>query len=140
VIIDTDKLNYETALAAIRTLEKRREELYKPFMVEQRRKAAIRRQQREENNKKLEAKALEDFETLIPGDIVKVTGVRDSRYPYREVTSVEGPRGSWDDGQFSGWQIRQLRDGSFQRGSQHTTHMANKIRGIVHRAQLELTK
>lgn len=139
MIIDTEKLDYKGAIDAIEVLKARANLLYGPYMHEQRMESMRRSQQRAENNKKLEAKALEDFATLMPGDIVKVTGVRDKRYPFREVTAVTPGRKEWGGGSFTGWQIRQLRDGSFERGSQHTDHMANKIRGVVHRATLELT-
>jgi hypothetical protein len=132
VFVDFEGMTYPDVLAAIKILQKRERELYGPYMAEERRKAAIRSQQRAENQKKLEAKAIEDFGTLMVGDIVKVTGVRDSRYPYREVTGFH--RGMT----FTGWQIRQNKDGTFERGSQHTSHMANKIRGVAKRAELEL--
>jgi hypothetical protein len=131
VFVDFEGMTYPDVLAAIKILQKRERELYGPYMAEERRKAAIRSQQRAENQKKLEAKAIEDFGTLMVGDIVKVTGVRDSRYPFREITGFK-------NGGFTGWQIRKARDGSYQRGSQHTDHMANKIRGVAKRAELEL--
>lgn len=140
MIIDTDKLGYEELDALITQLKARLGELSQPYWAEKARIADERRLQRAENEKKLEANAIEVFHTLVPGDIVKVTGTRNRHYPFREVTNVEAPKGSWSNGQFTGWQVRQLRDGTFQRGSEHTTHMANKIRGVVHRAELELVE
>lgn len=138
-LIDLDRLDYEGCDVAIATITARKKELYPAYAAEERRKAAERRAAREASKQKQEAQALEDFATLIPGDIVKVTGVRDTRYPLRQVMEIEPVKNMWSPGQFRGRQMRQLKDGSFEYGREFTTHMANKIRGVVHRAEMELT-
>lgn len=63
------------------------------------------------------------YERVKVGSIVRVDGVRNLAYKYREVTEV-------GRGQFTGRQVKFDRDGNVIYGTEYTTHMANKIREI----------
>ena len=123
-MVDIDALTYPEVEDLIQTLRKRMNELSQAYWAEQHHKSLKRSAERAEQLKIANAAAVKLFETVKEGDIVRVIGVRDTRYPYRCVTSKQSNG-------FTGWQMRKLRDGSFQQGCQHTDHMSNKIREVI---------
>jgi hypothetical protein len=122
-LVDIDTLTYLEVDALIAKLRKRSAELAPAYWEEEHRKAQERSAQRAEQQKKIDAEALRMFGEAEVGDLVMITGMRDSRYPYRQITAITNTG-------FTGWQVRPNRDGTFQRGPQHTDHMAKKIRGL----------
>jgi hypothetical protein len=117
-------LTYPEVVELIFKLQARERELYPSYSKEKRSLSMIRSQQRRLNEERLEAAGEQMFDEVNVGDIVRITGMRDHTFPYREITGKNGRN-------FTGWQVRQMRDGSVVRGSEHTSHMANKIRGIL---------
>ena len=125
---DIDRLEQEIAdiqvkLQVIKQYAKLRKE----------REAAVKRKAAKASKKDKEAQALEMFEDVEVGDLVRVVGTRNPLYPWRQVISK-------DDSQFSGVQYAKIRDRKNDRwvwkmGSHMTTTMANKIREVVKQAE-----
>lgn len=65
------------------------------------------------------------FDTITTGAIVKVDGIRNKRYPYREVIEIDRKYRH-----FTGRQCAFDRAGNIVYGSEYPRHMANKIREI----------
>lgn len=103
-------------------LDKAREEKRKKDQIESRKRSKAAA----ERKRKLEFLGEELFDKIKIGDIVKVDGIKNPQFKYREVVEIDTKFH-----QFTGRQVAFKRDGSFYYGKQLTTHMANKIREIV---------
>jgi hypothetical protein len=77
-----------------------------------------------QRKKKLEALGLEMFANLKVGDFVRVDGIKNKMYPWRQVVAIE-------KNSFSGFQCYKDKTGHFVMGKEYTTHMSNKIREIA---------
>lgn len=122
--MDISNLTYPETQELILRLQAHARSTWYDYSLGERIKSKKRSKQRAESDRRLETEAIQMFKRVELGDIVRVTGVRNAQYPYREVTSKQSD-------QFTGWQMRYMRDGTWQRGSEHTTHMSNKIRAFV---------
>ena len=84
-----------------------------------------RSKQRKSHLAEVEASAVLLLERVKIGDFVRVAGVRDARYPWREVAEKSS-------NSFRGFQYRfDKMTNQWIRGSEYTTHMSNKIREMI---------
>lgn len=101
-------------------------EQYHAFRVAREREK--KRQASDVSRQSLEEKSRQMFSTLRQGDLVRVVGVRDSRYRYRLVDEIIGDS-------FKGFQYGKNRQGKWVRGDNYTTHMSTKIREVIPKGQ-----
>lgn len=120
-----DEMDYDELKTLHAAVNARLETVERENRIKDKMRRIHRNIQRAIRKRELEARSREIFANLVPGDLVRITGTRNTRYPLRLVTSVDHDR-------FSGWQFRYNRNNNlYERGTEHTTHMSTKIREVI---------
>lgn len=107
-----------------RALEKLINARMRDLRISENEKRSKKNESSKRRKRELEELGEQMFTELKVGDFVRVDGIKNKMYPWRQVVAIEKDS-------FSGFQCYKDKNGHFVMGKEYTTHMSNKIREIA---------